>query len=125
MRKNLGMTDRATRTGFGFMQLAIDLIVWVAFIVFIIYVWDDSGTTLESLYERIVGGVKIGELDLVPIRIISGILLFIALLIVIGWIKRWIDRRWLQQIVMERGAREALITIFGYVTLIININSLS
>ena len=115
MRKNLGMTDKATRTGLGFMQLAIDLIVWVTFIVFIIYVWDDSGTTLESLYERIVGGVKIGELDLVPITIISGILLFIALLIVIGWIKRWIDRRWLQQIMMERGAREALITIFGYV----------
>jgi len=115
IRKNLGMTDKAARTGLGFMQLAIDLAVWVTFIVFIIYVWDDSGTTLESLYERITGGVSIGELKLVPIKIISGILLFIALLIVIGWIKRWIDRRWLQQIVIERGAREALITIFGYV----------
>jgi potassium efflux system protein len=115
IRKNLGMTDKATRTGLGFMQLAIDLLVWLTFIVFIIYVWDDSGTTLESLYERITGGVSIGELKLVPIKIISGILLFIALLIVIGWIKRWIDRRWLQQIVIDRGAREALITIFGYV----------
>lgn len=115
IRKTLGMTDKAARTGLGFMQLAIDLVVWLTFMVFIIYVWDDSGTTLESLYERIVSGVSIGELKLVPIKIISGIMLFIALLIVIGWVKRWIDRRWLQQIVVERGAREALITIFGYV----------
>jgi potassium-dependent mechanosensitive channel len=119
IRKNLGMTDKATRTGFGFMQLAIDLVVWVTFVVFIIYVWDDSGTTLDSLYERIVNGVSIGELKLVPIKIIGAILLFIALLIVIGWIKRWIDRRWLQQIVIERGAREALVTIFGYIGFVV------
>jgi len=119
IRKSLGMTDKATRTGLGVIQLAIDLAIWITFIVFIIYVWDDSGTTLESLYERIVSGVSIGELKLVPIKIIGGILLFVALLIVIGWVKRWIDRRWLQQIVVERGAREALVTIFGYVGFVV------
>lgn len=119
IRKNLGMTDRATRTGLGIMQLAIDLVVWVGFVVFIIYVWDDSGTTIESLYEHIVGGVSIGQIKLVPINIIGGILAFVGLLIVIGWIKRWIDRRWLQHIVIERGAREALITVFGYVGFVV------
>ena len=54
-----------------------------------------------------------------PAQIIGGILVFAALLIVIGWIKRWIDRRWLQHIVIERGAREALITLFGYVAFVI------
>ncbi len=119
IRKNLGMTDRATRTGLGVMQLAIDLAVWVGFLVFLIYVWDDSGTTIESLYEHIVGGVSIGQIKLVPIDIIGGILAFVGLLIVIGWIKRWIDRRWLQHIVIERGAREALITVFGYVGFVV------
>ena len=119
IRKNLGMTDRATRTGLGIMQLAIDLVVWVGFVVFIIYVWDDSGTTIESLYEHIVGGVSIGQIKLVPINIIGGILAFVGLLIIIGWIKRWIDRRWLQHIVIERGAREALITVFGYVGFVV------
>lgn len=119
VRKNLGMTDKAARTGLGFMQLAIDLIVWLSFVVFVVYVWDDSGTTLDSLYEYIVSGVSIGEMQLKPINIIVGILVFIGLLIVIGWIKRWIDRRWLQYIVVERGAREALITVFGYIGFII------
>ena len=113
------MTDSATRTGLGIMQLAIDLVVWVGFVVFIIYVWDDSGTTIESLYEHVVGGVSIGQIKLVPINIIGGILAFVGLLIVIGWIKRWIDRRWLQHIVIERGAREALITVFGYVGFVV------
>ncbi|MFQ6006799.1 MAG: mechanosensitive ion channel domain-containing protein, partial [Woeseia sp.] len=40
-------------------------------------------------------------------------------MVLIGWIKGWIDRRWLQHIVLERGARDALITLFGYVGFII------
>jgi small-conductance mechanosensitive channel/uncharacterized protein YndB with AHSA1/START domain len=44
---------------------------------------------------------------------------FAGLLVVIGWMKHWIDRRWLQHIVIERGAREALITLFGYVGFIV------
>ena len=119
IRRNLGVTDKATRTGLGFIQLFADLLVWVGFVVFLLYVWDASGATLDSLYEQVINGISIGQLRLVPINIINGILIFIAMLIVIGWIKRWIDRRWLQQIGIERGAREALITIFGYIGFVV------
>jgi len=119
IRHNLGMTDRATRTGLGFIQLVIDLVVWIGFVVFLLYVWDDSGTTLDSLYEHMISGVELGQIKLVPLDIVRGILLFVAMIIVIGWMKIWIDRRWLQQLMLERGAREALITIFGYVGLIV------
>ena len=119
LRASLGVSERASRTGLGFMQLVADLVVWVGFVVYLIYVWDESGTTLDRLVELVVLGGSVGKIQLVPLNIIGGILVFAALLVVIGWMKRWIDRRWLQHIVMERGAREALITLFGYVGFIV------
>ncbi|MEM9208017.1 MAG: mechanosensitive ion channel domain-containing protein [Pseudomonadota bacterium] len=108
-----------SRSSIGFMQLVADLVLWVSVISYLIYVWDESGTTLDRLIDLLVRGGRVGEIQLVPAQIIAGIVIFAALLIIIGWIKRWIDRRWLQHIVMERGAREALITLFGYVAFII------
>jgi len=115
LRSSLGVSERASRTGIGFMQLVADLVIWIGFVVYLIYVWDESGTTLDRLVELVVLGGTVGNIQLVPLNIIGGILVFAGLLVVIGWMKRWIDRRWLQHIVMERGAREALITLFGYV----------
>ena len=119
LRSSLGVTKRGSRTGLGFMQLVADLVVWIGFVVYLIYVWDESGTTLDRLVDLVVLGGTVGNIQLVPLNIIGGILVFAGLLVVIGWMKRWIDRRWLQHIVIERGAREALITLFGYVGFIV------
>jgi len=115
LRSNLGLSKNVSRTGLGVMQLVAELIIWISFVVYLIYVWDDAGTTLEGLVDLVVLGGTIGNIQLVPLQIIGGILVFAGMLIVIGWMKRWIDRRWLQNIVTERGAREALATLFGYV----------
>ena len=119
LRAGLGVSEHASRTNLGIMQLVADLVLWVGFVVYLIYVWDESGTTLERLVELVMVGGEVGNIQLVPSKIIGGMLLFAALLVVIGWMKRWIDRRWLQHIVLERGAREALITLFGYVGFIV------
>ena len=115
LRANLGVTERASRTGLGFMQLIADLVLWLGFVVYLIYVWDESGTTLDRLFELVVMGGEVGNIKLVPLDIIGGILVFALFMVAIGWIKGWIDRRWLQQIVLERGARDALVTLLGYV----------
>ena len=115
VRATLGVTEGGSRTGIGFMQLVADLVLWLSFAVYMIYVWDDSGTTLDRLYDLIVLGTTIGSLKLIPLKIIGSILIFVGMIVLIGWMKRWIDRRWLQHIDMERGARDAIVTLFGYV----------
>lgn len=119
LRSRLGGRKREPQSGLGFMRLVADLVVWIGFVVYLIYVWDESGTTLDRLVELVVLGGTVGNIQLIPLKIIGGILVFAGLLVLIGWSKRWIDRRWLQHIVMERGAREALITLFGYVGFIV------
>ena len=118
MRRNLGIQKEGS-TGLGFVQLISDLVIWLSLFVYLVYVWDASGTTVDRLFELIVLGGTVGNIQLVPAQLIGGMLIFTALLALIGWLKRWIDRRWLQHIVIERGAREALITLFGYVGFII------
>ncbi len=121
VRDLLGAAERESRTSFGFIQLVIDLFLWIAFVVYVIYVWDSSGNTLDRLEYRIFEGWEIGQLELVPSEIVKGILILTALIVVTGWIKRWIDRRWLRHMALDRGARDALVTLFGYVGVVIAI----
>ncbi len=119
LRRTLGIRRHSSRSGIGFLQLVADLVLWLSFVVYLIYVWDESGTTLDRLVELMTIGIPVGEFTIEPARIIGAILVFVGVIVLIGWIKRWIDSRWLQHIVTERGAREALITLIGYVGFVI------
>jgi len=55
-----------------------------------------------------------GDIRIVPTNIIAGVIAFAILSGITGWIKGWMDRRWLRQITSDRGARDALVTIVGY-----------
>lgn len=119
LRASLGLSGRGSRSGVGFMQLVADLVVWMVFGIYMIFVWDDTGTTLGQMYIDLLVGWEIGGVTLVPINIFGGILIFAGIIVVIGWLKRWIDKRWLQHMVFDRGARDAIITLFGYVGFVI------
>jgi len=121
VRSTLGISGKGSGTGIGFMQLVADLLLWITAIVYLIYVWDNTGSTLGKLRLSVVEGWDFGGVSLVPSNIVGGILLFAVLVVVIGWIKRWMDRRWLQRIVIERGARDAILTLFGYVAFVLAI----
>ena len=44
------------------MQLIADLVLWLSLVVYLIYVWDESGTTLERLNELVVRGGEVGSI---------------------------------------------------------------
>jgi small-conductance mechanosensitive channel/uncharacterized protein YndB with AHSA1/START domain len=119
VRASLGIAKSGSGTGIGFMRLIADLVLWISFIVYMIYVWDESGSTLNKLEANVMQGWQLGGIELVPIKIIGGILIFAGVTIVIGWLKRWIDRQWLQHFVVERGARDAIVTLIGYVGFVV------
>jgi len=121
VRSTLGISGKGSGTGIGFMQLVADLLLWITALVYLITVWDNTGSTLGKLRLSVVEGWDLGGVSLVPGNIAGGILLFAVLVVIIGWIKRWMDRRWLQRIVIERGARDAILTLFGYVAFVLAI----
>ncbi len=121
VRSALGVTGKGSGTGIGFMQLIADVVLWIGFLVFLIYVWDTTGATLGRLELSITEGWTVGGVSFVPMKIVGGILVFVVLVIFVGWAKRWIDRRWLQRIVIDRGGRDAILTLFGYIAFILAI----
>lgn len=119
IRAFFGNTNSDSRTGIGLFQLAADLAIWISFAVYLVYVWDSTGLYFSQLQTTAVQGFEIGEIELVPASILRGLAAFALLLAVTGWIKRLIDTRWLRHMNMDRGARDAMVTLTGYVGFIV------
>ncbi|MEM1437522.1 MAG: mechanosensitive ion channel domain-containing protein [Pseudomonadota bacterium] len=112
-------SESDSRTGFGIMQLTADIIIWFGFAVYLVYVWDSSGVTLDQITKLIMEGDTIGGIELQPLRIAIGLLTFAVLIALTGWIKRLIDKRWLRHMNMDRGARDAIVTLSGYIGFVV------
>ncbi|MBM23552.1 MAG: hypothetical protein CMD78_04705 [Gammaproteobacteria bacterium] len=115
IRNFLNITRDQGKSKLGIYQLFFDALFWFGFLVIIFNIWDPTGTVLGTLSSYARDGIPIGGIRIVPTNIVGGIIAFTVLLAITGWIKRWIDKRWLRQIISsDRGARDALVTIVGY-----------
>ena len=115
IRDFLNITRDLGKSRLGIYQLFFDALFWIGFLVIIFNIWDPTGTVLGTLSSYAREGIPIGGIRIVPTNIVGGIIAFTVLLAITGWIKRWIDKRWLRQIISsDRGARDALVTIVGY-----------
>lgn len=97
------------------------LALWLAFAYVVLRLWGMSAEALEVLYGYFFDGFLIGSLNVIPARIVVAILMFSVLLAVSGWIRKSMEYRWLVGSRMERGTREALVTISGYLGVAISI----
>ena len=119
LRTVLGVPGDSRRPGLGLYRLIIDTALWIGFLVVIVDVWDTSGTMLNELYVQATEGIAVGNITIVPADIIMAVLIFAAIIVITGWAKGWIDRRWLKHITRDRGSRDAVTTVVGYLGFII------
>ena len=78
-------------------------------------IWHVSSGTLAQVENSLFRGFKLGEVQIVPLRILLAIVLFAVLVTLARWLQTRLDRRWLTYARMDHGAREAVVTITGYV----------
>jgi len=114
IRTLLNIPRDLRKSKLGVYQLFFDALFWIGFLIIIFNIWDPTGTVLRTLSSYAVEGIPIGGIRIIPTNIVGGIIAFTILLAFTGWIKRWIDKRWLKQIATDRGARDALVTVVGY-----------
>ncbi len=114
IRNFFNLTRVTAKSRLAIYQLFFDAVFWIAFITVLFRTWDPTGTVLGTISSYATDGIPMGDIRIIPSNIIAGIIAFAILTAVTGWIKRWIDRRWLRQITSDRGARDALVTIVGY-----------
>jgi potassium efflux system protein len=119
LHTKLGIEDGRPLPGLIWIRLLTTILIWGGFAHIVISSWDQTGAILEHTRNYIINGFQILEFRIVPSKILISLLIFALIVISTGWIKRQLEANWLPKTTMERGAREAMVTITGYVMFVI------
>jgi len=115
VRTWLGLSPTDPESGLGAYNLVIDLTLWAAFIVVVVNAWDTTDKFPNYVARLFTDGFDVGTVRIVPMHIIYGLVAFVGLLIATGWVKQAVQKRYIRHTRMDRGARDALLKITGYV----------
>lgn len=117
LRKTLGIKESNNFPGLTWLRLitTVTLLGSLAFVLLL--VWDVSETIILDIQTYLTQGFSIGSLLIIPEKI-AGAVLTIAIIIVLGgWFRNRMETSWLTKAYMSRGAKEALVTITGYIVI--------
>lgn len=121
VREALGVGPDRYMPGLIWLRVLTALGIWGAFGLVVLLLWGLSDTGLAVLGRVLYEGFNVGRVEVVPIRVLWGILGLIVAITVTGWLKQRLSHRWLERTRMERGAREAIVTVTGYAGVIVAI----
>jgi small-conductance mechanosensitive channel len=113
-RVSLGLDGTGRIQGFFWIRMVVNLGLLLLLIWLLILIWDLSENAVQQLEFLFTQGFTIGSLKVVPSRILIALLSLGVLVAISAWIKGRLLHN-LESSPMERGAREAMVTIVGYV----------
>jgi small-conductance mechanosensitive channel len=119
LHEKLGVVDKKTLPGLVWIRLATSITLWGGFGYILLSSLDQTGAIIEHTRNYLVNGFQIGEFRIVPSKLLFSLLFFALIIISTGWIKRQLEYNWLPKTSMDRGGREAVVTITGYIMLVI------
>ncbi|MBE9563653.1 MAG: mechanosensitive ion channel family protein [Proteobacteria bacterium] len=121
LHKSLGVEKGEKVPGLIWIRLLATIVVWGSFAFLFISAWDFSGGFIEQAKGYIINGFDLGGFRIVPSRILWALLVFGTIVILSGWIRSQLENNWLKMTTMGQGARDALVTIMGYILFLIAI----
>ena len=121
LHKTLGVEDGEKLPGLIWIRLLTTIVIWGSFAFLFINAWDYSGGVIEHVKGYIVNGFDIGNFRIVPSRILWALLVFGTIVILSSWIRSQLENNWLKMTSMGQGARDAMVTIIGYILFLIAI----
>jgi len=121
IRTKLGVEGDNVIPGLIWIRLLFSVVLWGGFFLLLVNIWDYNGGLLTQLKNYIINGFTLGDYRIVPSKMLWAILIFSGLLAISGWIKCQLEKHWLDMIHIDSGARDAVVTIAGYVMFLISI----
>ncbi len=115
IRRMLGLTPDGHITGFFWIRLIVNLGWWSLLILLLIFIWDLSYSVVEQIRVIFTQGFLVGSLKIVPARIVLALVSLGLLVALSAWFQGQMRKHWLSKMPMERGAREAMVTMIGYI----------
>lgn len=114
LRRAFGLNPGERLSGLTWLRFLGNTLVLIAFAFACLHIWELSETTLQDLQDALIKGFTVGLLHIVPARILLALIALAVLLAISDWFRARLESRWIKHSRMERGAREALVTVSGY-----------
>ncbi len=114
VRRSMGLAHDEPVPALGWLLLVMQIGLWLLFIAVLLRIWGMPSQFLTVGNNILLHGVQIGAVEIVPSRILWAILVLLVMLTAVRWVRGQLESRWLLRTRMERGAREAVATSFGY-----------
>ena len=121
IHKVLGVENHEKVPGLIWIRFLTTIVVWGIFTFIFISAWDYSGGVIEHVKGYLVNGFTLGDFRIVPSNILLAFLTFGLIIIFSTWVRSQLENNWLRMTTMGQGARDALVTITGYIMFIVAI----
>ncbi len=119
IHKSLGVGKNDKVPGLIWIRFLTTIIIWGSFAFLLINTLDYSGSVIQYVKSYLVNGFNLGEIRIVPGRILWALLVFGTIIIFSSWMRSQLENNWLKMTSMAQGARDALVTITGYIMFLI------
>lgn len=113
-RWRLGLRADEPMPGLVWLRFLMSLLAWGALGMALLRVWGLSDAGFALLVEYLVDGFTVGEVRVVPSKVLTGLFLFALLLTGSRRIKNTLENKWLRRTRLDAGARETLVTLTSY-----------
>jgi potassium efflux system protein len=119
LRGQLSLKEGEPVPGLIWLRLLTVLLIWLAFGITVVGLWGYSDTFWSLVRQGITEGFQLGPVRIIPIHWVTGIVVFSILVALVSWMRNEVLPGWVKQSSIERGAQEAIVTLSGYVGMII------
>ncbi|MBV9523486.1 MAG: mechanosensitive ion channel family protein [Alphaproteobacteria bacterium] len=119
LRGRMGLAEEEGFPGLVWLRLLLTVSLWIGGGILMLRAWGLSDTGSALVLGYLVDGIAIGDVKFVPTQVLSGAVVFFVLLALARWLRNWVETKWLRHSRMDRGAKDALVTITGYCGVVI------
>jgi small-conductance mechanosensitive channel len=119
IRRKIGAKPGDYLPGSMWFRLTFGIVAWSLFAIAVLKIWGLSDQSLLTIQSYVTDGFDAGPIHIVPSKLIIAVLVFAVFLSVVGWIKRGLGKSWLNRSRMDRGSKESLIALTGYLGLVV------
>lgn len=115
IRKRLRLKPDESVPGLLWLRLITMFGAWIVFVISVVRLWGYNAAGWTMLAQLITDGFEIGDYKIVPLKLAIAIAVFSLLITFVRWFKQETLPGWVNRSRLSRGAREAVISISGYV----------
>lgn len=114
LRRSIGLAAHEGFPGLVWLRLLMVALLATGAGLLLLHAWglSEAGTNLILGY--LVEGVAVGDMRFVPAKVLTGVVIFAALLAATRWLKNWAETKWLARSQMDRGAKDTAVAMVGY-----------